>query len=68
MYNCYFADHWRGENTIRNVYDDFYRNFANNTKLKNSFLFAAPYGIFARSCIAMAKDAKSTYQIIDDEG
>ncbi|ERL89883.1 hypothetical protein D910_07242 [Dendroctonus ponderosae] len=27
-----------------------------------------PYGIFARSCVAMAKDAKSTFQIIDDEG
>lgn len=30
--------------------------------------FAAPYGIFARSCVAMAKDSKSTFQIIDDEG
>ena len=30
--------------------------------------FSAPYGIFARSCVAMAKDAKSTFQIIDDEG
>lgn len=29
---------------------------------------AAPYGIFARSCVAMAKDSKSTFQIIDDEG
>lgn len=29
---------------------------------------AAPYGIFARSCVAMAKDAKSTFQIVDDEG
>lgn len=28
----------------------------------------APYGIFARSCVAMAKDSKSTFQIIDDEG
>ncbi|KAI4457720.1 hypothetical protein MML48_7g00009331 [Holotrichia oblita] len=27
-----------------------------------------PYGIFARSCVAMAKDSKSTFQIIDDEG
>lgn len=27
-----------------------------------------PYGIFARSCIAMAKDSRSTFQIIDDEG
>lgn len=27
-----------------------------------------PYGIFARSCVAMAKDAKSTFQIIDDDG
>lgn len=32
------------------------------------FVFAAPYGIFARSCVAMAKDSKSTFQIIDDEG
>lgn len=30
--------------------------------------FTAPYGIFARSCVAMAKDSKSTFQIIDDEG
>lgn len=29
---------------------------------------AAPYGIFARSCVAMAKDSKTTIQIIDDEG
>ncbi|XP_037088478.1 uncharacterized protein LOC119109045 [Pollicipes pollicipes] len=27
-----------------------------------------PYGIFARNCVAMAKDAKSTFQIIDDQG
>lgn len=27
-----------------------------------------PYGIFARGCMAMAKDSKSTFQIIDDEG
>uniref|UniRef100_T1IUF2 ZP domain-containing protein n=1 Tax=Strigamia maritima TaxID=126957 RepID=T1IUF2_STRMM len=27
-----------------------------------------PYGIFARSCYAMAKDSKSTFQIIDDRG
>jgi hypothetical protein len=27
-----------------------------------------PYGIFARSCIAMAKDSRSTFAIIDDEG
>lgn len=32
------------------------------------FKFIAPYGIFARSCVAMAKDSKSTFQIIDDEG
>lgn len=32
------------------------------------FIFVAPYGIFARSCVAMAKDSKSTFQIIDDEG
>lgn len=31
-------------------------------------LITAPYGIFARSCVAMAKDSKSTFQIIDDEG
>lgn len=30
--------------------------------------FLAPYGIFARSCVAMAKDSKSTFQIIDDDG
>lgn len=30
--------------------------------------FSAPYGIFARSCVAMAKDSKTTIQIIDDEG
>lgn len=38
---------------------------------RNSFIFlisVAPYGIFARSCVAMAKDSKSTFQIIDDEG
>lgn len=29
---------------------------------------SAPYGIFARSCVAMAKDSKSTFPIIDDEG
>lgn len=33
-----------------------------------SNLRLAPYGIFARSCVAMAKDSKSTFQIIDDEG
>jgi hypothetical protein len=27
-----------------------------------------PYGIFARSCIAMAKDSRSTFNIIDDDG
>lgn len=27
-----------------------------------------PYGIFARSCVAMAKDARSTFEIIDDNG
>nr|XP_027218455.1 uncharacterized protein LOC113810982 isoform X1 [Penaeus vannamei] len=27
-----------------------------------------PYGIFARSCVAMGKDSSSTFQIIDDEG
>lgn len=27
-----------------------------------------PYGIFARSCVAMAKDARSTFPIIDDQG
>jgi len=27
-----------------------------------------PYGIFARSCLAMAKDARSTFEIIDDQG
>lgn len=32
------------------------------------YYFPAPYGIFARSCVAMAKDSKSTFQIIDDEG
>lgn len=31
-------------------------------------LTLAPYGIFARSCVAMAKDSKSTFQIIDDDG
>jgi hypothetical protein len=27
-----------------------------------------PYGIFARSCVAVAKDAKSTFPIIDEKG
>ena len=27
-----------------------------------------PYGIFARSCMAMAKDARSTFPIIDEQG
>ncbi|XP_059480335.1 uncharacterized protein LOC132199546 [Neocloeon triangulifer] len=27
-----------------------------------------PYGIFARSCVAMAKDSKSTFEIIDENG
>jgi len=27
-----------------------------------------PYGIFARSCVAMAKDSRSTFAIIDDDG
>lgn len=27
-----------------------------------------PYGIFARSCVAMAKDARSTFEIIDENG
>ena len=26
----------------------------------------APYGIFARSCVAMAKNFRSTFKIIDD--
>jgi hypothetical protein len=39
------------------------------TMLKHFFfLNTAPYGIFARSCVAMAKDSKSTFQIIDDDG
>ncbi|KAK3864027.1 hypothetical protein Pcinc_030252 [Petrolisthes cinctipes] len=29
---------------------------------------STPYGIFARSCVAMAKDSRSTFQIIDDDG
>uniref|UniRef100_T1K6H2 ZP domain-containing protein n=3 Tax=Tetranychus urticae TaxID=32264 RepID=T1K6H2_TETUR len=29
---------------------------------------STPYGIFARSCVAMAKDARSTFEIIDDHG
>ena len=28
----------------------------------------APYGIFARSCVSMAKDCRSTFKIIDDNG
>lgn len=39
-----------------------------SNKLSYFSLFLAPYGIFARSCVAMAKDSKSTFQIIDDEG
>ncbi|XP_017872563.1 PREDICTED: uncharacterized protein LOC108620175 [Drosophila arizonae] len=27
-----------------------------------------PYGIFARSCVAMAKDARTSFKIIDDDG
>ena len=27
-----------------------------------------PYGIFARSCVAMAKDSRSTFAIIDEDG
>ncbi|XP_055840957.1 uncharacterized protein LOC129908488 [Episyrphus balteatus] len=27
-----------------------------------------PYGIYARSCIAMAKDARTSFKIIDDDG
>jgi len=27
-----------------------------------------PYGIFARNCVAMAKDARSTFPIIDEQG
>ncbi len=27
-----------------------------------------PYGIFARSCVAMAKDSRSTFPIIDADG
>lgn len=27
-----------------------------------------PYGIFARSCVAMAKDSRSTFEIIDEHG
>lgn len=50
----------------------FYK-FPNSSKFSRSdfncsFLLLAPYGIFARSCVAMAKDSKSTFQIIDDEG
>jgi len=29
---------------------------------------STPYGIFARSCVAMAKDSRSTFKIIDDNG
>lgn len=42
------------------------------TQLKKKIIIvlilSAPYGIFARSCVAMAKDSKSTFQIIDDDG
>lgn len=50
--------------------DSKYYNFcAWNKHLNNKILmFSAPYGIFARSCVAMAKDSKSTFQIIDDDG
>ena len=34
----------------------------------NLLFYLAPYGIFARSCLAMAKDSRSTFQIIDDDG
>ncbi|XP_076343318.1 uncharacterized protein LOC143243347 [Tachypleus tridentatus] len=27
-----------------------------------------PYGIFARSCVAMAKDGKNVFQMVDDDG
>lgn len=29
---------------------------------------STPYGIFARSCVAMAKDARSTFEIVDEHG
>ncbi|KAI1289794.1 hypothetical protein HDE_08363 [Halotydeus destructor] len=29
---------------------------------------STPYGIFARSCVAMAKDARSVFEIIDEHG
>lgn len=29
---------------------------------------STPYGIFARSCVAMAKDSRSTFEIIDEHG
>lgn len=36
--------------------------------INKNVIILAPYGIFARSCVAMAKDSKSTFQIIDDDG
>lgn len=29
---------------------------------------STPYGIFARSCVAMAKDSRSVFEIIDEHG
>lgn len=34
----------------------------------NVSFYLAPYGIFARSCVAMAKDARTSFKIIDDDG
>lgn len=31
-------------------------------------VISAPYGIFARSCVAMAKDSKTTVNITDEHG
>lgn len=54
------------------IYINMYINVNEKIILPTSIILfdlcAAPYGIFARSCVAMAKDSKSTFQIIDDEG
>ena len=45
-----------------------YRHSLNEKCVTNYRSVSAPYGIFARNCVAMAKDAKSTFQIIDENG
>ena len=59
---CYYL------NVAKIIYFDFYSRIGDRLTFRIEIPDKTPYGIFARSCLAMAKDARSTFEIIDDEG